>query len=90
MSIVGEDFYINGKPTFKGREWKGYRIDGLLPNSRMVNGIFDDLNPASVHMWKYPDTQKWDAARNTAEIFKEYAHLESLWLNVFQYQFPGR
>ncbi len=32
VSIVGEDFYINRKSTFKGREWKGYRIEGLLPN----------------------------------------------------------
>ena len=45
VSIVGEDFHINGKPTYEGRTWNGHRIEGLLMNSRMVQGIFDDLNP---------------------------------------------
>ncbi len=39
VSIVGEMFCINGEPTFKGRIWNGYKIEGLLPNSRMVQGI---------------------------------------------------
>jgi hypothetical protein len=68
VSIKGEKFYINGKPTYKGRKWKGNSIEGLLMNSRMVNAIFDDLNPQTVDLWKYPDTQKWDADRNTNEF----------------------
>lgn len=36
VSIVGEDFHINGKPTYAGRTWNGHRIEGLLMNSRMV------------------------------------------------------
>jgi hypothetical protein len=68
VSIQGEKFYINGKPTFKGRSWNNYTIEGLLPNSRMVQGIFDDLNPETQAKWKYPDTQTWDASRNTREF----------------------
>lgn len=68
VTIKGEKFYINGKPTYKGRKWQGYSIEGLLMNSRMVQGIFDDLNPATVDNWKYPDTRKWDADRNTKEF----------------------
>lgn len=68
VSISGADFYINGVPALKGRTWKGYRIEGLLPNSRMVNGIFDDLNPATRPLWKYPDGQNWDPDRNTKEF----------------------
>lgn len=68
VSIKGEKFYINGKPTYKGRQWQGHSIEGLLMNSRMVQGIFDDSNPATVDNWKYPDTQKWDAERNTNEF----------------------
>src|SRR5687768_14263179 len=41
ISIVGEDFQINGRPTYEGRTWRGHRIEGLLMNSRMVQGIFD-------------------------------------------------
>ncbi len=36
FSIAGEDFQINGKPMYAGREWKGHRIERLLLNSSMV------------------------------------------------------
>lgn len=65
VSIRGGDFLINGRPTFNGRRWRGYRIEGLLPNARMVQGIFDDLNPETRGRWAYPDTGRWDAERNT-------------------------
>lgn len=68
VSIVGEDFHINGKPTYPGRTWKGHRIEGLLMNSRMVQGVFDDLNPATVSRWAYADSGKWDAERNVREF----------------------
>jgi hypothetical protein len=68
VSIVGDSFYINGQPTYAGRTWKGRRIDGLLFNARMVQGIFDDLNPETASQWAYPDTGKWDAERNTDEF----------------------
>jgi hypothetical protein len=68
VSIHSEDFYINGQPTYTGRGWDGHRIEGLLFNSRMVQGIFDDLNPETTNRWVYPDTSKWDANRNTSEF----------------------
>ncbi len=68
VSIVGEDFHLNGAPTYAGREWHGKRIEGLLMNSRMVQGTYDDLNPATATRWAYADTGKWDADRNTAEF----------------------
>ena len=30
VSIEGEQFHVNGRPTYEGREWKGHRIEGLL------------------------------------------------------------
>lgn len=68
VSIIDDAFYINGEITYKGREYKGNKIEGLLLNSRMVQGIFDDRNPDTVHRWEYPDTGKWDAERNTREF----------------------
>lgn len=68
VSIVGEDFHLNDRPTYPGREWRGHRIEGLLMNSRMVQGTFDDLNPETAPRWAYSDTGKWDAERNTAEF----------------------
>ena len=68
ISIEGEMFYINGKPTYAGRKYQGHRVQGLLFNSRMVQGIFDDLNDQTRSKWNYPDTSRWDAERNTREF----------------------
>jgi hypothetical protein len=70
VTVVGEQFYINGEPTCKGRMYNGMKIEGLLPNSRMVQGIFDDLNDSTKSLWAYPDTKVWDAERNTKEFVK--------------------
>jgi histidinol phosphatase-like PHP family hydrolase len=68
VSIRGEQFFINGQVTYPGRTWKGNRIEGLLLNSRMVQGIFDDMNPATIQNWIYPDGKPWDPERNTNEF----------------------
>lgn len=68
VTIKGEQFYINNKITYKNRYWKANKIEGLLFNSRMVQGIFDDLNPETRDRFKYPDTNKWDPDRNTNEF----------------------
>lgn len=68
VSIRGEQFFINGRPTYAGRSYKGMKIEGLLMNSRMVQGIYDDRNAETVARWKYPDTGQWDAERNTREF----------------------
>jgi hypothetical protein len=68
VTVRGADFYINGQPTYAGRTYNGKRIEGLLMNVRAVQGIFDDLNPETASRWVYPDTQRWDAERNTNEL----------------------
>lgn len=53
-------------------------MEGLIPNSRMVQGIFNDLNPETMDKWQYPDTGEWDPERNTKEFVAAmnewYAH----------------
>ncbi len=68
VSIQADQFFINGKPTYAGRTYKGMKIEGLLMNNRAVQGIFDDLNPEIREKWAYPDTGKWDPERNTREF----------------------
>ena len=68
IATDGDAFLINGQPTYPGRTWEGHRIEGLLLNARMVQGIFDDANPATRDRWAYPDTGRWDPERNTAEF----------------------
>ncbi len=68
VSIHGEAFHLNGAPTYAGRRYGGHKIEGLLMNSRMVQGIYDDRNPETRDRWAYPDTGKWDPERNTREF----------------------
>lgn len=68
VSIRGDAFFLNGRPTYPGRTWEELKIEGLLLNSRMVQGIFDDLNPQTRSRWAYPDTGAWDPERNTREF----------------------
>ena len=65
VSIQGETWLINGNPTYEGRTFRDWKIEGLLLNSRMVNAIFDDENEHTRFLWNYPDTDTWDPERNT-------------------------
>jgi hypothetical protein len=79
VSIEGDQFLINGRLTYEGVTWspdgdeREYRIEGLLLNARLVQGIFDDLNPETVHRWRYPDTGQWDPDRNTQDFIDAMA-----------------
>lgn len=68
VEIDGENWLINGIPTHAGRRFRGGSVEGLLLNSRMANGLFDDANPLTRDLWKYPDTGKWDPERNVNEL----------------------
>lgn len=67
VAIQGDQFLLNGKLTYAGRSFEGMKIEGLLMNSRMIQGIFDDDNPETRERWKFPDTGRWDPERNTRE-----------------------
>lgn len=67
VSIDGHQFLINDQLTYRDRSWRGVSMEGLLMNSRMVQGAFDDLNPQTRLRWNYPDGP-WDPERNTREF----------------------
>ncbi|MDA0747697.1 MAG: hypothetical protein O2954_14340 [bacterium] len=68
VTIRDEKFFINGKPTYEGRSFRGYPVEGLLMNNRVVQATFDDLNPETCGRWMYPDTGEWDSERNVREF----------------------
>jgi hypothetical protein len=68
VTIHGDAFWIGGRPTYTGRTWQGKKIEGLLFNARLVQGIFDDLNPNTRTRWAYADAGRWDPERNTREF----------------------
>jgi hypothetical protein len=55
VDVDGDRFLIDGRPTYPGRRFRNHRIAGLLLNARMVQGVFDDLNPATRSSFDYPD-----------------------------------
>ncbi|HXB52025.1 MAG TPA: hypothetical protein VNU69_04630, partial [Rhizomicrobium sp.] len=67
IGIAGNEFLINGTPTYPGRSFRGGKIQGLLFTSRMVNCIINDQNPETRGMWSYRDGP-WDPERNTSEF----------------------
>jgi hypothetical protein len=89
IAIVGDAFHINGQPTYAGRSWNGLRIEGLLLNSRMVQGIFDDLNPDTRSRWAYADTGRWDPERNTTEFCAAMAEWRAHGLLAFTLNLQG-
>jgi hypothetical protein len=89
VAIEGPQFYINGRPTYEGRRWQKMKIEGLLMNSRMVQGIFDDLNPDTRARWAYPDTRQWDPERNTREFIAAMAEWRKHGLLSFTINLQG-
>jgi hypothetical protein len=89
VSIVGEDFHINGRPTYPGRTWQGHRVEGLLLNCRMVQATFDDLNSETANRWAYADTGKWDADRNVREFIAAMPDWRRHGLLAFTVNFQG-
>jgi len=89
VSIDADKFLINGRPSYQGRVWQGRRIEGLLLNSRMAQGIFDELNPETRSRWAYPDTGRWDAERNTREFIAAMPEWRRHGLRAFTINLQG-
>ena len=88
VSIKDDAFHINGRPTYEGRTFAGMKIEGLLMNSRMVQGIFDDLNEQTRSRWNYPDGP-WDPERNNREFIQNMPLWRKHGLSGFTINFQG-
>ena len=89
IAIDNGRFRINGQPTYRGRSFQGKPVEGLLLNARMVQGVFDDQNPATRGRWKYPDTGAWDPERNTSEFIAAMPEWRRHGLLSFTINFQG-
>jgi hypothetical protein len=93
VGIDGAHFIVDGAPANQGRVLPdpsgAIPLDGLLLNSRMINGAFDDLNAETRVMWAYPDTGVWDPDRNTAEFIAAMAQWKADGLDAFTLGIQG-
>ena len=87
VSIQQDKFYINGEITYATAADE--RVKGLLLNSRMVQGIFDDENPETARLWHYPDTQAWSPDRNTDEFVTAMKDWKNCGLLAFTINLQG-
>jgi hypothetical protein len=81
---AGRGWCVNGEITNKGSA-----AEGLMINSRMIQGVFDDANASTVSMWAYPDTGRWDPNRNTAEFIANFSDYKACGLNAMTVGFQG-
>jgi len=79
LSIKGDKLLLNDVYINNGSE-----AEGLLINSRMIQGISDGFEN-----WPYPDTKSWDANRNTAEFITQMSHWNERGLNGFTIGMQG-
>ena len=89
VDIQGEKFYLNGRPTWQGQKWRGHSIEGLLFNSRMVQGVFDDMNVKTRWRWSYPDGSDFDPQRNSEELRDQLTHYAASGLNAITIGMQG-
>ncbi len=89
VAIQGDVFLIDGEVANQGRTIRGVDVSGLLMNSRMINGIFDDLNAESREQWAYPDTGTWDAERNVTEFIEAMPAWRAAGLDAFTVGIQG-
>jgi hypothetical protein len=89
VSISGAEFRLNGQPTYKGREFEGHRVQGLLFNVRAVQAAFDDANRGTRHLWAYPDTGEWHPDRNTEEFCAALCSWRDHGVSAFTINFQG-
>ena len=68
VSIEGQAFHINGKPTYAGRTYNGMKVEGLLMNT--PDGAGDLRRPRTPRRAGTGSTRTapWDAERNTREF----------------------
>jgi hypothetical protein len=88
VSIEGREFFVNGRPTYARRSYQRMTVQGLLFNSRMVQGIFDDRNPETRSRWNYPDGP-WDPERNTREFIAAMPLWRAKGLSAFTINLQG-
>jgi hypothetical protein len=88
VSIEGDSFRINGRPTYQGRTWRGMSMEGLLMNARLVQGVFDDRNVETRSLWAYPDGP-WDPQRNVREFLAAMPTWRAHGLLGFTINFQG-
>lgn len=83
IGIQGTRWLINGAPANPGS-----RSEGTLQSARLVQGIWDDENTSSRHLWDYTDGP-WDPERNLAGLMAAMPTYAAHGLNAITLSLQG-
>lgn len=78
-------FCVDGAPTHAGTP----QVTGLLLNSRMIQGVFDDANATTRPLWAYPGGAPYDARRQTTELVGNMSAYAACGLDAFTIGMQG-
>lgn len=83
IGIQGTRWLINGAPANPGS-----RSEGTLQSARLVQGVWDDENTSSRHLWDYSDGP-WDPERNLAGLIAAMPTYAAHGLNAITLSLQG-
>ena len=78
-------FCVDGAPTHAGMP----SVTGLLLNSRMIQGVFDDANATTRPLWAYPGGAPFDPQRQTSEFVGNMSAYAACGLDAFTVGMQG-
>jgi len=70
VGIRGGKFTINDRPVYSEIAGVNPNAEGLLIGLRATQALFDDANPATRLLWRYPDGSNYSAERQTEEFVR--------------------
>jgi hypothetical protein len=87
ISIEGESFLVNGRPTYSEIPGSNPSAHGLLMNQRLIQGVFDDK--AAPSRFARLGRSEWDPERNTDDLIAALPEWHRYGLRAFTVGFQG-
>jgi len=84
-----DKFFIDDKPTYSDISNVNPKVLGRIFNFRAVQATFDDENPETRKMWRYPDGTEYDPERQTNEFIAHLPEYKRYGVIGFTINFQG-
>ena len=89
IKIEKDKFLIDGKLTYSDVPKVNPEVLGKFFNFRAVQATFDDENPQTRTMWRYPDGSEYDPERQTNEFIAHLPEYKKYGVIGFTINFQG-
>jgi len=89
IKIDKDKFLIDDKLTYSDIPYVNPDVLGKLFNFRTVQATFDDENPETRSLWRYPDGSEYDPERQTNEFIAHLSEYKKYGVIGFTVNFQG-